>query len=160
MFDLPKTTANYAPLSPLSFIRRTAEVFPDRTAIIHGEARQSWAETYARCRRLASALTGRVRPGQTVAIMAPNTPAMVEAHFGVSMAGAVLNALNVRLDPETIAFILGHGEAKVLLTDREFAAVVAKALASMDAAARPYVVDIEDALAPPGERVGAVTYEE
>jgi fatty-acyl-CoA synthase len=157
MFDLPKTSANYAPLSPLSFLRRTAEVFPDRAAILHGDATQSWAQTYARCRRLASALSRHVQPGQTVAIMAPNTPAMVEAHFGVPMAGAVLNALNVRLDPETIAFILGHGEAKVVLVDREFAGVVGQALATMDS--KPYVVDIEDALAPPGERVGEAAYE-
>jgi len=160
MFDLPKTSANYAPLSPLSFIRRTADAFPERLAIVHGDLRQSWAETYARCRRLASALSRHVRPGQTVAMMAPNTPAAVEAHFGVPMAGAVLNALNVRLDAETIAFILGHGEARVLLSDREFAPVIAKALALMPDGARPYVVDIEDALAPAGERVGAITYEE
>ena len=93
MFDLPKTSANYAPLSPLTFLRRRAEVFPDRVAIIHGELRQSWAETYARCRRLASALSVHVRPGEVVSVMAPNTPAAYEAHFGVPMAGAVLNAL-------------------------------------------------------------------
>ena len=160
MFDLPKTPANFAALSPLSFIERTAGVFPDRVAILHGDLRQSWAETYARCRRLASALARHgAGPGQTVAIMAPNTPAMVEAHFGVPMAGAVLNALNVRLDAETIAFILGHGEAKVLLCDREFAAVITRALALMPDAARPLVVDIEDALAPPGPLAGQVTYE-
>ncbi len=148
-----------SPLSPLSFIRRTAEVFPERVAIVHGDLRQSWAETYARCRRLASALAGHVQPGQTVAIMAPNTPAMAEAHFGVPMAGAVLNALNVRLDAETIAFILEHGEARVLLVDREFAGVVADALARLPEERRPLVVDIEDALAPPGARVGQTDYE-
>src|SRR5438309_3479207 len=131
MFDLPKTSANYVPLSPLTFLRRSAEVFPDRVAVIHGELRQSWAETYGRCRRLASALSRHVRPGGVVALMAPNTPAAVEAHFGVPMAGAVLNALNVRLDAETIAFILGHGEAKVVAVDREFAVVIAEALALM-----------------------------
>ena len=160
MFDLPKTGANYVPLSPLSFIRRTAAVFPDRVAILHGELRQSWAATYSRCRRLASALARQgVQPGQTVAIMAPNTPAMVEAHFGVPMAGAVLNALNVRLDAETIAFILHHGEARVLLTDREFAPLAARALALMDPASRPYVVDINDPLAPPGPAAGQTDYE-
>src|SRR5437764_11468452 len=108
---------------------------------------------------MAAALAAHgIGRGDTVALMAPNIPEAFEAHFGVPMAGAVLNALNVRLDPETIAFILGHGEAKVLLVDGEFAGVVAKALALMPGE-KPYVVDIEDALAPPGERVGAVTYE-
>ena len=158
MFDLPKNGANYVPLSPLSFLRRTAEVFPDRVAIVHGELRQSWAETYARCRRLASALAAHVAPGQTVAAMLPNTPAMVEAHFGVPMAGAVLNALNVRLDAETIAFILGHGDARVVLVDREFAAVVTRALALLQGPG-PLVVDVEDLLAPPGPSAGSVTYE-
>ena len=160
MFDLPKTSANYAPLSPLSFIRRTADVFPDRVAIVHGDLRQSWAETYQRCRRLASALSRHMTKGQTVAAMLPNTPAMVEAHFGVPMAGAVLNALNVRLDAETIAYILEHGEARVVLVDREFAGVMRRALDLLPEAARPIVVDVDDALAPPGERVGAITYEE
>src|ERR1700712_1850510 len=115
MFDLPKTSANYAPLSPLSFIRRTADVFPDRVAIVHGDLRQSWAETYRRCRRLASALSAHVVPGQTVAVMLPNTPAMVEAHFGIPMAGAVLNALNVRLDVAALAYILRPRGGKGLL---------------------------------------------
>ena len=159
MFDLPKTSANYAPLSPLSFIRRTADVFPDRVAIVHGALRQSWADTYIRCRRLASALSKHVAPGQVVAAMLPNTPAMVEAHFGVPMAGAVLNALNVRLDAETIAYILEHGEARVVLVDREFAGVIRRALDLLPETARPYVVDVEDALAPPGERAGSETYE-
>ena len=159
-FDLPRGPANWVPLSPLSFIARAASVYPDRPAIVHGEARQSWAETYARCRRLASALQRRgVGRGDTVAIMAPNTPAMVEAHFGVPMAGAVLNALNIRLDAETIAFILGHGEARVLLTDREFSPVIAEALARLPAGERPFVVDVDDALAPAGDRVGEVEYE-
>ena len=159
MFDLPKTGANYAPLSPLSFIRRTAAVFPQHVAIVHGDFRQSWAQTYARCRRLASALARHAGPGQTVGIIAPNTPAMVEAHFGVPMCGAVLNALNVRLDPETIAFILRHGEARVLLVDREFAPVIEAALALLPDQERPYVVDIEDALAPAGAPVGQTDYE-
>ena len=159
MFDMPKVAANYEPLSPLSFIKRTAAVFPDRVAIVHGEHRQSWAETYARCRRLASALTRRgILGGETVAIMAPNTPAMVEAHFGVPMAGAVLCALNVRLDAASIAFMLAHGEARVVLVDREFAGVMAAAVAMMDGE-RPLVVDIADLLAPPGPTAGTLDYE-
>ncbi len=159
MFDIPKVAANYEPLSPLSFIKRTAAVFPDRAAIVHSELLQTWAETYARCRRLASALTRRgVQRGETVAIMAPNTPAMVEAHFGIPMAGAVLCALNVRLDAESIGFMLGHGEAKIILVDREFASVVGAAVAMM-AGARPLVVDIADLLAPPGPSVGTLDYE-
>ncbi|WP_367351146.1 AMP-binding protein, partial [Ottowia sp.] len=99
--DLPRTPANFAPMTPLAFIQRTAEVYPDRLAIVHGELRQSWADTYARCRRLASALQSRgIGRNDTVAVMLPNTPPMVEAHFGIPMAGAVLNTLNTRLDPE------------------------------------------------------------
>ena len=158
MFSMPQNSANYAALSPISFIKRTAGVFPERAAIVHGALRQSWAETYARCRRLASALErAGVRRGETVAIIAPNTPAMVEAHFGVPMVGAVLNAINVRLDAETIGFILGHGEAKVLLVDREFGPVARAALAGM--AAAPLVIDINDHLAPANEAVGAMDYE-
>ena len=131
-YDLPQGPANYAPLTPLSFIKRTAEVYPDRLAVVHGDYRASWAETYARCRRLASALAAwGVGRGDTVAIMAPNIPAMVEAHFGVPMLGAVLNALNTRLDPATIAFMLRHGEAKVLLTDTESAPTIRAALAEI-----------------------------
>jgi len=152
--------ANYEALSPLSFIRRTADVFPDRTAIVHGAHRATWAETYDRCRRMASALAARgVGRGDTVAIMAPNTPAMVEAHFGIPMLGAVLCAINVRLDAGTVAFILTHGEARVAFIDREFAPTMALALASMPAEARPYVVDIDDPLAPPGDHVGDTDYE-
>ena len=159
-FDLPRGPANWVPLSPLSFIARAAALHADRPAILHGDIRQTWAETYARCRRLASALRRRgIGRGDTVAVMAPNTPAMVEAHFGVPMAGAVLNALNVRLDAETIAYILGHGEARALLTDREFAPTVARALALLPEGERPFVVDIDDAMAPPGDRLGEVEYE-
>ena len=159
MFDLPKTSANYAPLSPLSFLRRTADVFPNRIAIVHGDLRQTWADTATRCRRLASALSQHVAPGQVVAAMLPNTPAMVEAHFGVPMAGAVLNALNVRLDPATIAYILAHGEARVVLVDREFAPVMQRALDLLPLDTRPHVLDVEDPLAPPNARIGAETYE-
>ena len=159
MFDMPQGPANYQALSPLSFIKRTADVYPDRVAILHGGLRQSWADTYARCRRLASALAQHgVRRGDAVAIMAPNTPAMVEAHFGVPMAGAVLCSLNVRLDAETVAYILGHGEARVLLVDREFAGTVAQALQLMPETSRPLVVQVDDLLAPPGQ-LGAMEYE-
>ena len=118
IFDqhLPRNEANFAALSPLSFIERTAEVYPDRLAIVHGDLRQTWAQTYARCRQLASALTqAGIGKNDTVAVMLPNTPPMVEAHFGVPMAGAVLNTLNTRLDPEAIAFMLDHGEAKAVI---------------------------------------------
>src|SRR3954466_1914368 len=118
---LDKNAANYTPLSPLSLLARSAYVYPDRIAVIHGASRFTWADVYARCRRLGSALRQRgIGVGDTVAAMLPNVPAMYEAHFGVAMAGGVLNTLNTRLDAEAIAFMLDHGEAKVLLTDREF----------------------------------------
>ena len=150
--------ANYVPLSPLGFIERSAAVFPDRLAVVHGKRRYSWRGTYARCRRLASALSRRgIGKNDTVAVMATNTPEAFEAHFGVPMTGAVLNALNIRLDAEAIAFILRHGEAKVLITDREFSGVIEKALASLDK--KPLVIDIDDALAPPGKLLGEMDYE-
>ncbi len=155
---LDRTQANYTPLTPLAFIRRAAEVFPDRIAVSHGEHRATWRETYARCRRLASALVRRgVKRFDTVAVIAPNVPAIYEAHFGVPMAGAVLNTLNTRLDAQTIAFMLRHGEAKVLITDREFSATVAQALRLLDNP--PLVIDIDDPLAPPGQLLGEKAYE-
>lgn len=157
--DLEKNPANYEPLSPLSFLRRTAEVFPHRLAVVHGAWHYDYATLYVRCRRLASALARRgIRRGDTVAIIAPNTPAHLEAHFGVPATGAVLNAINTRLDPAAIAFILEHGEAKVLLVDREFAAVAEQALALSKN--RPYVIDIDDAMVTSGERIGAIEYED
>ncbi len=156
--DLPKTRANYAPLTPITFIRHSASVFPDKPAIVHGRFRQSWGQTYARCRRLASALTrAGVARGDVVAVVAPNTPAMVEAAFGVPMAGAVLNTINTRLDADTVAFMLRHGEAKVVLVDREFAPLVKQAVA--EAGTGPLVVDIEDSLAPPNPPAGSLDYE-
>jgi len=156
---LDKNPANYVPLSPLSFLRRAAEVYPDRPAVIHGKHRQSWRETYLRCRRFASALRRRaVGPGDTVAVIAPNVPAMFEAHFGVPMAGAVINALNTRLDPASIAFMLRHAEAKVLLTDRELSATVSKALRMVEK--QPLVIDIEDEEAVGGESLGETQYED
>ena len=125
--DLDKNPANHVPLTPLSFIERSARVFPDRPSVVHGDARYTWSETYARCRRLASALARRgIGKGDTVAVMLPNVPAMYEAHFGVPMCGAVLNTLNTRLDAEAIEFMLRHGEAKVLITDREFSSTIEK----------------------------------
>lgn len=156
--DLDKTRANYVPLSPLGFIGRAAAVYPDRTAIVHGDWRITWAEAYARSRRLASALQKRgIGKNDTVALMAPNVPAMYDAHFGVPMAGAVLNTLNIRLDADTIAFILDHGEARALITDREFSPTVKAALAKCRR--KPLVIDIDDPLGDGGERLGAVEYE-
>ena len=158
--DLPRTPANFAPMTPLAFIQRTAEVYPDRLAIVHGELRQSWADTYARCRRLASALQSRgVGRNDTVAVMLPNTPPMVEAHFGIPMAGAVLNTLNTRLDPEAVAFMLDHGEAKAIVVDPEFAAIVKKALALRQSKAPILIIDVEDALYGEGQKIGGLTYE-
>ncbi len=158
---LDRNDANWAALTPLTFLERSADVYPHRTAVVHGSLRYTYAELRERCRRLASALEKRgVRPGDTVAVMAPNVPAALEAHFGVPMAGAVLNALNVRLDPGTIAFILGHGRARVLITDTEFAPVIREALARLERDI--LVVDIvdEEGFAGPHERLGALTYEE
>ncbi len=156
---LDKNEANFVALSPISFIERTAHVYPDRAAIIYGSRRQTWHETYARCRRLASGLVQRgIGVGDTVSVMLPNVPAMFEAHFAVPMSGAVLNTLNTRLDAEAIAFTLQHSEAKVLLTDREFAGVVEKALALMGER-RPFVIEVDDDEAPPGKRLGDMSYE-
>jgi len=156
--DLDKSAANYVPLSPLSFMRRTADVYPDRAALIHGDRVINWAEAYARARRLASALRARgIGKNDTVAIIAPNVPAIFDAHFGVPMAGAVLNAINIRLDAETIAFILDHGEAEVLIADREFSPVVRDALSQCNK--KPLVIDIDDPAADGGELLGEMSYE-
>ena len=156
--DLGPNAANHVPLTPLSFIKRAAQVWPGRLAVVHGERRYGWLETYRRCRRLASALAGcGVGPGDTVAVMLANTPEMVEAHFGVAMTGGVLNALNTRLDAAALAFMLQHGEARVLITDTEFSATMDKALARLDS--RPRVIDVVDALGPGGERLGEQDYE-
>ncbi len=155
---LPRTAANFVPLTPLSFLARTADLFPARVALIHGRRRQSWGETDARCRALASALERRgVGPGDTVAVLAPNVPELFELHFAVPMAGAVLNAINVRLDPETIAYILDHGGAKLLIADTGFAPSVKAALALLGRDLP--VVDIDDSQGPGGERLGEADYE-
>ena len=127
----------------MGFLRRTAAVYPSRAAWIHGKRRATYAEFYDRTRRLASALKARgVEKGDTVAIMSPNTPALLEAHYGVPMTGAVLNALNFRLDAPTLAFILDHAEVKVLLTDRAYSGVISEALKQTDVS--PLVIDIDD----------------
>ncbi len=157
--DLTANRANYAPLTPLTFLERASRVYPHRTAVIYGERRYDWRTFDARCRRLASALRDRgIGPGDTVAILAPNIPEMVEAHFGAPLAGAILNALNTRLDAESIGFMLRHGEAKALLIDREFAALAAKALEACGPD-RPWVVDIDDPMAPSGPAIGVIDYE-
>jgi fatty-acyl-CoA synthase len=157
--NLRPNEANFAPITPLSFLLRSAEIYPDRTAVIHGKRRYTYREFYDRARRLASALAGAgVERGDTVSVMLPNVPAMVEAHYGVPMLGAVLNTINTRLEAATVAYILEHGEAKVLITDREFAAQVGPALAKLGK--RPLVIDVDDDLcADPGERLGEVEYE-
>ena len=157
--DLDRNPANYAPLTPLTFIERAASVYPQRTAVVHGARRYTWSETYARSRRLASALARRgLGIGDTVAVMAANTPEMYECHFGIPMLGAVLNTLNTRLDAEAIAFMLNHGNARVLITDREFSATVARALEQV--VHRPIVVDIDDPeYTGAGERLGEKDYE-
>jgi fatty-acyl-CoA synthase len=153
--DLDKNPANYAPLTPLSFLERAASVYPERIAVIHGGSRQTWLETYTRSRKLASALARRgIGRGDTVAAMLPNIPAMVEAHFGVPMSGAVLNTLNTRLDADAIAFMLEHGGAKILLTDREFSGTIEKIKTKID------IVDVEDPEFTGGKRLGKLTYEE
>jgi fatty-acyl-CoA synthase len=156
---LDRNPANFVALSPLSFIERAAAVFPDRLALVYGPLRQTWSHTYQRCRRLASALAARgIGPGDTVAAMLPNVPAIFEAHFGVPMAGAVLNTLNTRLDAEAIAFMLQHGGARALLTDREFAPVVENAL-SRHEGQRPLVIEVRDERAPAGRELGEIDYE-
>ncbi|NML27823.1 acyl-CoA synthetase [Zoogloea dura] len=157
---LDKCAANHVPLSPLSFLERSAQVYPDRLSVIHGTRRFTWSETYARCRRLASALARKgIGRGDTVAVMLPNVPAMVEAHFGVPMTGAVLNTLNTRLDPEAIAFMLAHGEAKVLITDPEFATTIRAALELLEGP-KPLVIDALDAEYPDSTRLGDIEYED
>jgi fatty-acyl-CoA synthase len=156
---LARNKANHTPLSPLSFLPKAAAIHPDRIAVVHGGQRFTWAETYARCRRLASALRGHgVEKCTTVAVLAPNIPAVLEAHFGVPMLGAVLNTINIRLDAEAIAFQLAHGEAKIVLVDGEFAPLAQRALALLDHP--PLVIDLDDPAWPEGQRIGACTYEE
>ena len=158
---LEKTPANYVPLTPLTFLSRSAYIYPERTAVIHGQRRYSWKQVEERARRLASALRQLgVKKNDTVAVVLNNTPEMYECHFGVPGCGAVLNTINIRLDPETVAFILNHGEAKVLITDREYSKMVKEAIRI---AHRPdlIVIDVDDPeYTGPGERLGRIEYEE
>ena len=156
---LDKNLANFQPLTPLSFLERAARVFPDHVAIVHGSLRRPYRELHERTRRLASALTRRgIRRGDTVAAFLANTPAMLECHYGVPMSGAVLNTLNTRLDSAIIAFALEYGNAKLLITDREFAPIVKPALEMSKV--KPLVIDYDDPeYDGPGERLGSLDYE-
>ncbi|MGR8919440.1 MAG: acyl-CoA synthetase [Gammaproteobacteria bacterium] len=155
---LDQVPANYVPLSPLSWLSRSAAVYPDRAAVVHGERRYTWSETFARCRRLASALQQRgIGKGDTVAVIATNIPAFYEGLFGIPAAGAVINPINIRLDADAIAFILDHGEAKVVMTDTEFAPTVREAL--QKCSVEPLVIDIADDEAPCHDRLGEIEYE-
>ncbi len=160
MYDqhLDKVEANYFPLTPISFIKRSAAVYPEKTAVIHGNLSFTYAEFYQRCRRLASALDRRgIGKGDTVSVMAPNVPAMLEAHYGVPMTGGVLNALNYRLDAATIRFILNHANSKVLLTDSEFSATIEEALSGVENP--PLIIDINDPQFEGGKLLGELDYE-
>ena len=157
--DLDKNAANYSPLSPLTFIERAASVYPERCAVVYNDTRRNWSETYHRCRRLAAALQQHgVTADDTVALLLPNVPAMYEAHFAIPMAGAVIHAMNIRLDADAIAFQLRHGGARVLLTDPEYSATVKAALAQLD---QPLlVIDVHDAAIEDGELIGEIEYED
>jgi fatty-acyl-CoA synthase len=155
---LDKNQANFQALTPLSFLSRTAGVFPNRTALVHGDQRITWRDAFERCRRLASALEKLgIEPGDTVAALLPNTPPMWEAHMGVPAMGAVLNALNVRLDAQTIAFILGHGQAKALIVDRAFCETAGEALSQLER--KPHLIEVDDPMDPSGEPLGGIDYE-
>ena len=158
--DLDRNPANYQPLTPITFLERAAKVFPERVAIIHGNARVNYADFYTRARKLASSLAqGGIKRGDTVAAMMSNTPGMLELHYAVPMTGGVLNTLNTRLDAAALAFMLDHGEAKMLITDREFAPTIKQALTL--AKVRPLVIDYDDREFPQtGEMLGAIEYEE
>src|SRR5258708_14956347 len=157
---LDKTPANYVPLTPLSFLARSAAVYPDHVSTVYEGRSFTWSETYARCRRFASYLASHgVGTGDTVAAMLPNIPAMNEAHFAVPMAGAVLNALNIRLDACSIAFQLDHGGAKTILVDPGFAAVLPEALRLMTGP-RPLVIDVDDPAFSGAKRIGELEYQD
>src|SRR3982074_2438472 len=157
---LDKTPANYVPLSPLSFLARSAAVYPDHVTTVYEGRSFTGRETHERCKRFASYLAGKgIGAGDTVAAMLPNIPAMNEAHFAVPMAGAVLNALNIRLDAASIAFQLDHGGAKIVLVDLEFAGVIAEALTLMTGP-KTFVIDVDDAASAGGKRIGEIEYED
>ncbi len=155
---LNRNSANYVPLSPIGFLKRSADFYPQRISLIHQDIRYTWSETYQRCQQLASALVGcGIKPGKTVSVMAPNVPAMYEAHFGVPMTGAVLNAINVRLDADTIAFILDHAETEILITDREYSQVMDNALGKVNRDIT--VIDLLDDAVQHGSLLGSMDYE-
>src|SRR6185369_9487394 len=156
---LDKTPANYVPLTPLSFLARSAAVYPDHVSTVYEGRSFTWAQTYERCRRFASYLAGKGIGGDdTVAAMLPNIPAMNELHFAVPMTGAVLNTLNIRLDAPSIAFQLDHGGAKIILVDPEFADVITDALKLMSGP-KPFVIDVDDASFSDGRPIGEIEYE-
>src|SRR5436190_22838827 len=157
---LDKAAANYVPLTPLSFLVRSAAVYPNQISTVYEGRSFTWSQTYARCRRFASYLAGRnIGTGDTIAAMLPNVPAMNEVHFAVPMAGAVLNALNIRLDASSIAFQLDHGGAKIILVDPEIPGVIGDALTLMTGP-RPFVIDVDDAAFAGGKRIGELEYED
>jgi fatty-acyl-CoA synthase len=159
--DLDKNAANYCALTPLGFLERSADVYPDHPAVIHGEKHYTWRETYARCRRLAHALTRRgIGPGDTVSIMSPNVPAHFEVYFGVPMAGAIINGLNTRLDAPVIAHMLEHSETRLLIADRQYSSIIGPALQLMDKADRPAMIDIDDPFCTHDHLLGEKNYEE
>src|ERR1700751_4891377 len=151
-----KNPANYVPLTPLSFLERSAAVYPNHVSAVYEGRSFTWSQTYDRCRRFASHLAGKgIGAGDTVAAMLPNVPAMNELHFAVPMAGAVLNALNIRLDAPSIAFQLDHGAAKIILVDPDFAGVIADAMKQMSGP-KPAVIDVDDASFAGGRRIGSI----
>jgi fatty-acyl-CoA synthase len=158
--DLGKHAANYLPLTPLGFLERSADVYPDRMALIHGKHRYTWRQVYARCRQLAHALSKRgIGTGDTVSIMAPNVPAHFEVYFGVPMTGAIISGLNTRLDAPAIAHMLKHSETRLLIADRQFSHIIGPALQLLDANERPVMIDIDDELHQEGELLGEKNYE-
>ncbi|UFN47375.1 AMP-binding protein [Roseomonas sp. OT10] len=155
---LPQTPANHQPLTPLLFLERAAQVFPDRLAVVHGALRYTWKQHRDRCVRLASALSRRgIGRGDTVAALLPNTPAMIECHYGIPMTGGVLNTLNTRLDPDTVAYILDHGGAKAVIVDRELAPLLGRALEI--STSQPFVIEVNDPEAPSESTLGGQDYE-
>ena len=161
--NLDKNHANFTPLSPLSFLQRSAEVYPNRLSIVHGSKKYTWSDTFKRSKQLASALTKKgVGKGDTVAVLCFNTPEIYEAHYGIPMIGAIINTINIRLDVDTISYILEHGEAKVVITDNELSPTIKEVLNKIKT--KPLVIDIDDELANhpegAGENLGSLNYEE
>ncbi|MBK4216004.1 acyl-CoA synthetase [Paracoccus caeni] len=157
---LPPNPANFVQLSPLSFLERTAAIYPDDDAVVYGDVRRNWAQTFERCRRLASALAARgIGKGDTVSVVLANIPEMFELHFAVPMTGAVLNTINTRLDADAIAFILAHAEAKVVMVDPEFSELVQQAI-TLTGRTDLLIIDVEDDSFDGGTRIGSATYAE